>query len=292
MSLWSSLLNIGGKILDPFTGGLASTITGAAGAAFGAFGGAGNQGSVNQNQTQNQTGHQTQNQTTNNTTSQTGGSTIDQTTLGFETPEMAALRSAQMRRLQGQFGRANQPIYGEPQKAGFISNLNDLAASAGENLKQHLASSGALDSGRAAQGFGDIERGRVGQAGQFFAGLPFMEQQAQSQRFNDLFGLANNFLATGPRGQRTTGGTTFNQAGEAAGTQSGTLDSTNTSTSTGQTNQQGPSFAHGFLGNIGGALGNLAANGFGGGGKDVAFDPFSNSHNPWDPNFSTANWKR
>jgi len=205
---------------------------------------------------------------------------------------MAALRTAQAGRLNAQLGRANQPIYGEAQKASFLSNLNDLSSAAGENLKQMLASSGSLDSGRAAQGFGDIERGRVGQAGQFFAGLPFMEQQAQSQRFNDLFGLANNFLATGPRGSRTTGGTTFNQTGEQTGEQTGTT--TSSGTSSGQTTQQGPSFGRNLAGNLGGFFGNVAGRMLGDmsfdGGSDAAFDPFGNRHNPWDPRFDTSGW--
>jgi hypothetical protein len=159
--------------------------------------------------------------------------------------------------MQDQFHRAGQPIYGEAQKASFLSNLNDLSAAAGENLKQNLASSGGLDSGRAATGFQNIEMGRSGQAGQFFGNLPFMEQEAQGKRFNDLFGLANNFLASGPRGQRTTGTTDFDQTGETTQDTAGQVDTTGQTTGNTTQTTQGPSFTSGLLSNIGGMFGNM-----------------------------------
>lgn len=242
--------------LAPF---VPSLIAGGIGAATGALSGRGNQGRQTVNQTQNQTGQQTSTGQTRGSSTQRGQQRIDQTTQAFETPEMAAFRLQQQRRFQDQFSRAGQPIYGEAQKAGFLSNLNDLAASAGENLKQNLASSGGLDSGRAATGFQNIEMGRSGQAGQFFGNLPFLEQQAQGQRFNDLSGLANNFLATGPRGQRTTGITDFDQTGENVQDTTGQVNSTGQTTgNTTQTNQ-GPSFASGLLSGLGGAFGGIAS---------------------------------
>lgn len=247
-------LGIGSAVAAPFTAGTSLSwlpaVLGGAGAVVGGIGQAGKQGRTTREEEQRRTGTRTEEAT--GTTTRRGATTIDQLQEQLETPEAAGFRRGLFPMFQREFQRAEQPVFGEAQKGAFMSNLNELAAAGSENLKQQLASSGALDSGRLAGGLTNIEMGRAGQAGQFFAGLPFLENQARATRLNDLFSGATNFLASGPRSTRTTGGTTFDETQEEA--RRGTAIETGTTTGTTNTTEFGPSAGRNIMTNLGGLL--------------------------------------
>jgi hypothetical protein len=254
MSFWSTLGRIGSGVLGALPIPGAGLISGALGSLASGIGGAGNQGSVNTNQTTNQSGTTTSSQTGTTNQNQRGLQTTDLTQAQSEGPEAQAFRSGMFNRLNARLGM-NAPVFGDAQKSGFLSNLNDLSGAAMENLKQNLASSGALDSGRFAAGARDIEMGRVGQAGQFFSQLPFLEQQAQDQRFAGLSQIGNQLLSTTPRSGRTTGTQSSEQTGTTETNQTGNMNTTQTGTTSGTTQQQGPDWWRGALSDLGGFLG-------------------------------------
>lgn len=231
--------------LAPF---LPSIVSGVGGAIAGGIGQSGQQGRTRQ-ETEQQRRERTLQELTG-TTSRRGTRDINQLAEQFESPEATEFRRGMFPRFEREFARAEQPIFGEAQKAGFLTNLNQLAGAAGDSLKQQLSAAGALDSGRFAAGLGDIEMGRAGQASQFFSQLPFMEQQARSQRLNDLFSGATGFLASGPRSTRTTGTEGFEETGEEQRRATGETEGTTTGTTTGT--EFGPSAGRSILTNLGG----------------------------------------
>lgn len=178
-----------------------------------------------------------------------------------ENPMLAAARDALLPILGSEFNKAQKPIYGQAQQAGFMQSLNELAQSAMQRMTQGVAASGGLHSGRFAGGTQDIERQRMGQASQFFANLPMQEEQARSNKIKDLLGLATNWLGRGPINENITGTAESNTKGTEKSTTVGNQQSTATS---------------GQNGGWGGALGN--AIGFGGG---VLGDVISGQGSRW-----------
>ena len=163
-----------------------------------------------------------------------------------EDPTFTALRQALIPLLTGELKRGQEPVYGEPQKLGFMAELNKLAKASSSSLMSTLARMGGLSSGRAATGLGNIELGRLGQLSQFFSQLPFMESQARSERMNPLLGLATGWAGPAPLGRTTTG--------TASGTTTENMTQTGRTTGKGTGTQTtfGPSGWSGFLSNAGG----------------------------------------
>jgi hypothetical protein len=152
--------------------------------------------------------------------SSTSGNNINQTQTPVEDPLWASFRNSLMPMMMQELNNAQQPVYGEAQKTGFMNELNDLAKASVSSLKNNLAATGSLRSGRAATGLASIEQDKLGKAAGFFSQLPFMEKEARFNRMGGLLGMATNWAGRAPVGMKTTG----------------TSDGTN------QYSQQGPGF--------------------------------------------------
>ena len=123
-----------------------------ASAALGAIGSSGSQGKQNFNSTQNST------EKSSNT------SNVDMFDEAIESPEFSQFRSSLLPFMQQQLKKANQPVYGDAQKAQYLNDLNDLASASMQSLRSSLGATGGLSSGAMAEGMGGIERERFGQA--------------------------------------------------------------------------------------------------------------------------------
>lgn len=130
-----------------------------------------------------------------------------------------------MPQIQGAISKANQPVYGDAQKASYLGGLDQLANSSIESLKQNLARAGALNSGRLSQGITDIGLNRNNQASQFFSQIPFLNRQATMQQLGQMFGAATGLISQAPRSQATT------QTGTNTGTQEQQYNSKSTTSS-------------------------------------------------------------
>lgn len=224
----------------PMFGPFVAPLVGAGVSALGGLFG-GNKQKQNQNQTQ------TSNSTFNQTQSQQGQS--EQQRKFNENPMFMAGREQLMQVLANEFGRAQQPVYGAAQTTKFMSDLNDLTGAATSRLKTQLAGSGGLNNGRFAGGVADFERDRAGKAVDFLSQIPAMNEQARSDKTNNLMNLAAQWLGTGPVDESVTGSTNMTS----------TTNGTENRTTTGNMNQTGDNGQGGWRG----ALGGLA--GFGGG---------------------------
>lgn len=213
------------------------------------------QGAFGKKQSQNQTSTSK----TDKTYEQQQEQSSNQNRTFDENPLMSAAREALLPILGSEFNKAQKPVYGQAQQAGFMQSLNELAQTAMQRMTQGVAGSGGMRSGRFAGGTADIEKQRFGEASKFFANLPFQEEQARSGRVNNLLGLATNWLGQGPINETITG--------NASSTASGKESSTTTGNQTTSGNMGG-----GF----GGAMGNLI--GFGGG---VLGDVVSGNGSRW-----------
>ena len=101
--------------------------------------------------------------------------------------------------------KANRPVYGTAEKAGFMKQANDLALSSMEALKQKLGASGATDSGRMFSGLQDLELGRMGNIINFLGQIPYLNEQARSQKMANLLGLGTSWAGKAPIDTQTTG---------------------------------------------------------------------------------------
>jgi hypothetical protein len=199
-------------------------------AGIGALGSSGKQGQQNYNSNQNSS--TTSNQTQN----------IDQFNEAIEDEEFSGFRKSLLPMMQQEMSRAQRPIYGDAQKTQHLANLNDLASASMNSLKSSLAGRGVMDSGAFNESAAGIERDRFGKAVDFETNLPFMEEQARSQRMGGLMGMATQFAGRAPISTRSTGTNSSN------GTQN------TTGTSTGSQSQQGSGLWNGFLQNMGGLM--------------------------------------
>ena len=107
--------------------------------------------------------------------------------------------------IQKAIGLAQEPVYGEANKASYLQGLDQLANASMTNLRANLARSGAMDSGRMSQGLTDINMDRNRQASQFFSQIPFLNRQATMQALPGLFGAGSQLLGVGPRSQTSSG---------------------------------------------------------------------------------------
>jgi len=202
-----------------------------AGAAIGAIGSGGKQAGQTQNYTQNQTQNidQTQN--------------VDQFNEAIENPAFAGLREGLGSMFKQELNRANNPVYGDAQKAKHLSDLNDLASSSISSIKANLGARGGLDSGAFSEAVSGVERDRMGKATDFFSQLPFLEEQQRQQRVGGLLGMGMNWVGRAPISQKTTGTNTTKGTNTSTGTTNGTMT------------QNGPGFLGAFTNNLGGLMG-------------------------------------
>lgn len=241
------------------------------GAILGAKGNSGKQGQQNNTSTNTQTQHET----TSNQFQQGQQGQQQQNAMGYsapvEDPYTQMFRNKLMGNYQDTLQNANTPVYGDAQKAGFLSDLNGLAQGSIHSLKSQLGASGGLDSGALNLGLGDIGRQRDSQAAGFFSQIPFLNDQAKFQKTATLMGLGNQLASLAPHGTFNLGNTSGASSSQAQGSSEGQRDVNGQSISNSQSTQFGPSFGSGLLQ----SLGNMAAGGsmnslfgklFGGGG--------------------------
>ena len=158
--------------VGPVASKLISGLGGVASAGLGALGGSGQQSKMTQTQT--------------------------------ESPETSQFRNGLFGTISDQIKSAQQPIYGDAQKAGYLSNLNDLANSSMKSLQGNLARVGGMGSGRHYSGLSDIAVNRDKSAAGFFSQLPFMEAQAQSQRLDPLLQIGAGLAGRSPLSTTST----------------------------------------------------------------------------------------
>lgn len=226
--------------------GLSSLVSGLAGPAINGLIGAGlNAGAASAGTNTNQ------NTSGSSITAQTQGQTGTSTIAPNQNPLFKAYQESLIPQFHNALAQAQQPIFGDAQKATYLGGLNDLANASTSHLASTLASRGQLDSGALASGQADIENNRVNQYGTFLGQLPFEEAQMHNQNVNQLLGLNTAFASSAPVGQTTS--------------QSGNTTLAGTNSTTGQT--LGNINNGGFLSNLMGNVGNLfAAGGLGIGG--------------------------
>lgn len=186
---------------------------------------------------------------TNSSNSSSSGE-FSNTTNPLEPDYFSSFRQGLVPAFQQEYAKAQQPIYGAPQKASYVSNLNDLALGATENLKQQLASVGALNSGRTATGITGIQMGRMGNLANFYGQLPFMEEQARSGRVGNLLNMATNWAGRAPVGSQTSGTQSQSQTAQQI------IDQLMKGNSSGTMSSSTP-FGSGLLSNLGGVAGSI-----------------------------------
>ena len=177
-------------------------------------------------------------------------------TMPIEDPLDYLFRQSLYGGLAKEFGKANKPLFGEAEKAGFLSDLNDLAGSSLTAIKGGLSGRGLLGSGFLDRAATDVETNRLSQYGAFLRDVPRLNNESRMKNVTSLLGLGGQFGALAPRGQFTSG--SASQSGSQNQQSSGSR--TTTGNMTGNTVQQGPS---NVMGNIGGALGAFGAQGYG-----------------------------
>ena len=211
---------------------------GLAGSLLGGIGGSGGKST-------NQTSNTTSNVNQNTTGSQSGESWQK----AFESPYFSQFRESLAPMFQAEYAKTQKPIFGQAQQASFMGNLNDIANSASESLKQSLARSGALNSGRFAGGLEGIERQRMNQQANYFANLPMQEEMARRQSAQGLLGLGMNWAGKAPTDIQNLSNMFSNQS----------MTGQENKSMTGNMQESGPSWWQGALGNVGGMLGNVGA---------------------------------
>src|SRR5216684_2348052 len=97
--------------------------------------------------------------------------------------------------IQQAISQAQQPVFGEAQKAGYLGDLDRLTKGSIQALQQNLARSGASNSGRMSQGLTDIGMNRDTQASSFFSQIPFLNRQATNQALPGLFGAMGGAIS-------------------------------------------------------------------------------------------------
>lgn len=170
---------------------------------------------------------------------QTQTENTNQTKTAIEPEYFSQFRQSLLPMFAQQASKINQPIYGNREKAGVLSGLNDLASDSIASLKTNLAGRGALDSGALDQGASDIGQARFGKYADFLSQLPMQEANAQRQGMGNLLGLGMNFAGRAPISENITGNTTSTTKG------------TNTTT------QKAPGFLSSFAGGLAGMAGNM-----------------------------------
>lgn len=192
----------------------------------------------------------TQNSTANFNQSQSQEASSDQRRTFDENPLFGGGREAIMRMLMNEFGKAQQPVYGNAQVSKFMADLNELTSAATGKLKNTLAGSGGLNNGRFAGGVAGLEANRLKEMSNFISQLPMINEQQRQKSTNSLLGLGAQWLGLGPVNETITGSTKANST--TTGTENRT--STGNSTSTGNDGRGGWNGLLGGLADFGGGL--------------------------------------
>ena len=143
------------------------------------------------------------------TTNQSGSSTSNQTVTPNEPDYFANFRQALIPQFQNELYKEQQPVYGDAQKASFVSNLNDLAHSSMSSIQNMLGASGATDAGRGETAMGDLEMKKFGKISDYMSQLPMLNEQARRSGISNLLGMGAGWTGKAPVGSTTEGSNTF-----------------------------------------------------------------------------------
>lgn len=173
---------------------------------------------------------------TGSTTNQSGtqnlsGSTTtagSSTTTPNEDPLFSMFRQSILPAIAKQYQDAQQPVYGDAQTADVINKANNNYAGASQSIANNAARRGTLNSGSTDAANTALDQSRAAGITQFTNQIPFLNQQAQFGKTQDLLGLATNFLGRSPLGQTTTSSGSGTSQSQGSSTQQGSQ--TNTST--------------------------------------------------------------
>jgi hypothetical protein len=151
----------------------------------------------------------------------TTNTTAHQQQMQTEDPNWTSFRNSLLPQIQGEINKAQKPLYGDPEKANYLSDLNELAKHSMNSIRGNLARSGGLGSGREQSSLNSLFGQRMGQASQFFSQLPQMNENARRTGVGGLLSLAAN--VAGPNLRGTTGDSeqSVHQFGTVANTQTG-----------------------------------------------------------------------
>jgi len=221
----------------------------------------------------------------------TGHTTASQTGLTTTNPNNPEWYNTLMQQIGGGFGHlfnsipnANKPLYGPQQEAQFRESTGQQYRQASQDLSQVLASTGALNSGRAAQAQTGLAIGQANQIGDYLAKVPLLNAQNQQNLFQQQLGALNaaggfkpNFGTTTQTDQQSIQDVLSQLFGSASGSSNTTAtqwqDVLKQLNSTETTQQQGGLFSgilggllSSFLGPLGGVLGGIIPKIFGGSG--------------------------
>lgn len=265
-SVGRALLPVAGAAASfiPGVGPIASKLIGmGSGMAASALGASGRQGSQDSQGNWNQTGNTTQDTTGQVDSNQTGNSTFNRQEQGsqniLEDPAGAAFRRSLIPQMARMNQAAEEPVYGEAEKAGFLTGLNDLTKDAMTNLRSNLAASGRMDSGSLAMGAGDIEMGRLGEVAKYNQQIPLANRQYRDQARTQAMSLSQGLVPLMRLGQTNTGSSSGGENSSMVGSQTSTGRTTGTSqqngTSNNNTNVNGPGFLQSLAGQFGGMMG-------------------------------------
>lgn len=125
---------------------------------------------------------------------------------------------------QNQYAQAQQPVYGDAQKAQFLQSQNVQEKQGQDALASKLASQGIQDSGATAAGLTSLESGRQANIANYEAQVPLANRQAQTAQESQALSLAMGAAAAPPTGNISTSsstGATSNQGDQTTTTNPG-----------------------------------------------------------------------
>ena len=156
--------------------------------------------------------------------------------------------------------KAQRPVYGDAQKAQFMSGANDLANSSMASIRNMLARSGASDSGRMGALAENVGLSKMKNISDFMGQIPYLNEQARSGKVNNLLNSAMGWTGKAPTDTQSTGESSMESI----------LKSLMSGSSTSQTTIQGQPWYKSLLGSAG-QIANAIGGGmsFGGGSGSV-----------------------
>lgn len=174
-----------------------------------------------------QQGNQSGTSNTNSTGSQSSSQQGQSTSTPNEDPIFTFFRQSILPAIAQQYSEAQKPVYGDAQTSQYTQQANDVYNKAMQGVNDSAARRGTLNSGSTDAAATSLAQGRAGNISNYFAQIPFLNQQAQWGKTQDLLGLATNFLGRSPLGQTTTS----DQSGQSQFQQNQTGTSTSKSSS-------------------------------------------------------------
>ena len=151
-----------------------------------------------------------------------------QTSTPNEDPMFAMFRQSILPAIAKQYQDAQQPVYGDAQRAEVMNQANDAGNAASTAVANNAARRGTLNAGSTDAANTAIQQGVTGKIIDFQNQIPFLNQQAQFGKTQDLLGLATNFLGRAPIGYTNTNNQ--NTSSSSSGTESKTGTETDTKT--------------------------------------------------------------